>query len=98
MVNPPRIGSGLLVWNCASAPSTLEVASRWVEPYTPVNACALSEPAEEAGNRTVAAAWGEPYPAGNRRPSKQPGEEGGNSPGPGGLIIGPGQMLALTFQ
>ena len=50
------MGKGLLVSNCASAPFTVEVASRWVEPYTPVNACARSDPAANMGNRTVAAA------------------------------------------
>ena len=51
------MGSGLLVSNCASAPLTLEVASRWVEPYTPVKAWARSEPAATIGKCTVAAAW-----------------------------------------
>ncbi len=54
MVIPPRMGSGLLVSNRASAPSTVELASRCVEPYTPVKACALSDPAANMGKRTVA--------------------------------------------
>ena len=57
MVIPPRMGRGLLVSKDTVELLTCEVASRSADPYTPVKACALSDPAAEFGKLTCAVAW-----------------------------------------
>src|SRR5450631_3366495 len=56
-VRPPRMGRGCVVSNETSDSFTSEVASVCCDPYTPVKACARSEPAAAPGKLTSAVAW-----------------------------------------